>query len=294
MLKSMLSLILAAVLLMIGCDELREAIDEGAVNDPTNFSPIGTLQSQQRFGDYIVRIHRDMVNGNGSLEISKAGRRVYARTGHRFGIGSIYEDEKKESLISIGTDITGDGQPNLVVSEWTGGAHCCCQFYVFEIGEAFRFLGVIDAGHGDGSDFADLDGDANLEFVGCDWTFAYWYTSFADSPAPTIILRYSDGRYRFAMDLMRKPAPSAEALERGAAVIRRDKKEWERFDRPPSYLWGTILDLIYEGNENSAWQFFDLAWPKDVGGKKKFAREFRAQLKRSPYWPEVRQLNPGR
>jgi len=52
-----------------------------------------------------------------------------------------------------------------------------------------------------------------------------------------------------------------------------------------------MLDLIYTGNMNAAWKFFDKAWVKRVKGKDKFLREFREQLKTSPYWSEIEKMN---
>jgi hypothetical protein len=52
-----------------------------------------------------------------------------------------------------------------------------------------------------------------------------------------------------------------------------------------------MLDLIYTGNMDSAWKFFDKAWDKSFNGKKKFLREFREQLQTSPYWFQIRKMN---
>ena len=49
-----------------------------------------------------------------------------------------------------------------------------------------------------------------------------------------------------------------------------------------------MLDLIYTGHDEEAWKFLDDAWPPKVHGKDAFARDFRAQLAKSPYWPAVR------
>ena len=83
-------------------------------------------------------------------------------------------------------------------------------------------MATIDARHGGLAYFRDLDGDKKLEFIGNDFTFAYVYTDFADSPAPTIILRFQDDHYVLAGDLMRKPAPPASEIE---------SRSW-RFARP--------------------------------------------------------------
>jgi hypothetical protein len=74
----------------------------------------------------------------------------------------------------VGTDITGAGKPNAIVSDWSGGAHCCFTLRIFELGKQFKEIAKIEAGHSDGAKFVDLDHDGFYEFEGNDWAFAYW------------------------------------------------------------------------------------------------------------------------
>ena len=138
----------------------------------------------------------------------------------------MYKDDPDAALVKMGMDITGDGQPDLVISEWLGGANCCLIFHIFEIGPTFKKLGTIDAEFGDsGPHFIHPDKDSKntgLAIQIHDWTFANWNTDFADSPAPKVILRFSDNAYRIAPDLMRAPAPQCQrpgsARRRGREV----------------------------------------------------------------------------
>ena len=260
-----------------------------SASDPSSFRPTGTLEREFAFRDYVVKIYRDEETGFGAFEILKIDKRVYAKVGFKFQLGSIYEHEKRTSLIDIGRDITGDRSPNLVISEWTGGAHCFFFFYVFDIGGNFRPVGQITAGHSDKADFQDLDGDSNLEFVTPDWTFAYKWTSLAFSPAPEVILRYGDGGYHFAEDLMRKPSPSGEELESYAHRIQ-EAFDWQK-GRPPITLWKYMLGLIYSGHADLAWRFFEMAWPSGLQGKSESLGEFRQQLFESPFWKDIQKIN---
>ncbi len=252
-----------------------------------SFVPHGTLQGEQSYGDYVVRIYR---NSESSFEILQKGFRVYGAHGHCFYFGSIDDNEKTSSLISIGSDITGDGEPNLVISEWTGGAHCCYLFHVFEIGKCFRYIQTIDAQDAEMADFVNRDDDPALEFILQDWSFAYWKTCFASSPAPRVILKYNGRNYSMACNLMRQKGPSAEKLRQIAEDIK-SYPEWQKQEDPPPELWTVMLDLIYTGNMNQAWIFADLAWPANVKGKEQFLQEFRAKLAESPYWKDVKKLN---
>lgn len=252
------------------------------------FTPKGAPAEEQSFGDYVVRIY-DRDGEESSFEILRKGVRVYAAHGYRFGVGSVYEDDKDDSLIRMGTDITGDGKPNLVVNEWTGGSHSDFIFHIFEIGENFRHIQSINAEHSDLVDFENLDEDPALEFPMNDWTFAYWKTCFAQSPAPLVILKYTGTKYEVADQLMRKPGLSPDELNQMAADIR-EYPDWKE-EQPPVELWRQMLDLIYTGNMNQAWVVCDLAWPKGMAGKDHFLDEFKARLSQSPFWTDIRRLN---
>jgi hypothetical protein len=48
-----------------------------------------------------------------------------------------------------------------------------------------------------------------------------------------------------------------------------------------------MLDLIYTGNEELAWQFLDLVWPPQKQGKALFIRDFKKKLLESEYWKMI-------
>jgi hypothetical protein len=128
-----------------------------AVNPSTSKAGARTysLKTTSLFRDYIVRIYQGTDDEH--LEILKSGRIVREMWAYRLYIGHMYGDEEfakyhkmvSSKLIAMSGDITGRGVPNLVVSEYAGGAHCCLSFHIFEIGKEFREIAVLDAGHGD-------------------------------------------------------------------------------------------------------------------------------------------------
>ena len=256
------------------------------------------LVDEQRFGKYVVRVER---NGN-SFEILQNGRLVFEQKanptswGDSFEVG-LPEDEVQDpdelKSVAMGNDITGDGEPDLIVSEYTGGAHCCFIVHIFEIGDEFRKIATIDGKHGVPS-FEHLDKGPGLQIVMSDWTFAYWHAGFVDSTAPRIVLRYRNGSYQVATDLMRGPAPSLRELGKLAAKVNADwPKSGGKYidydeDINMSELLKAILPLAYTGHADLAWRLVDMAWPSQVRGKDQFLQDFGEQLSRSQYWPDVR------
>lgn len=253
-----------------------------------SFVPNGTLQEELSSGDYVARTYREQT-GDGSFEILWKGVRVHAAHGYCFRIAKGCGEDKTNSLTSIGSDITGDGKPNLVVFEWTGGAHCCYLFHVFEIGKRFRYIQTINAENSDLADFKNVDDDPALEFPTVDWTFAYWKTGFASSPAPAVILKYNGQRYEMACDLMRKAGLPNDELGRMATQIR-ENPAWKQ-GYPPEELWGKMLDLIYAGNMDQSWTLAELSWPAGIKGKEQFLKDFRSKLTESPFWEDIQKLN---
>jgi hypothetical protein len=270
---------------------------------------IVTPHQEETVQPYVARIYFDPRAKDGSdayFEILKSDKRVYlqkaTKKGEKFFIGAMDKDDPDAALVKMGMDITGDGQPDLVISEWLGGANCCLLLHIFEIGLTFKKLGTIDAKFGDsGPHFVHLDKDSKTPGLAIqihDWTFANWNTDFADSPAPKVMLRFSDNAYRMSPDLMRALTPPDSNREASAAAVRNYAPSakggaWPHAEVTPQ-LWSTMLDLIYAGHADEAWKFLDRAWPPKVQGKDVFARDFRAQLAKSPYWPAVMAMNASK
>ena len=258
------------------------------MRDLDRFVPIGECSDVVSSRDYVVRIYHDGRLSEDSFEILKAGQRVYAWRGNRFYLGGFSERNGRHDP-PLRPDLIGNGEPCLVIGEWTGGAHSDYILHIFEIGERFHPLAVINGMHSDPM-LEDRDKDGVPEIVMGDGTFAYWLTCFAYSPMPEVLLRWKDGAYRLAGDLMRKPPPPETELAAWAEGMRTGPGWNEELRIPPPALWGRMLDLIYSGNDAQARRLLRLAWRPALPGLEAFERDFRAQLATSPYWPEIRAL----
>jgi len=192
------------------------------------------------------------------------------------------------SDIAPGTDITGSGIKELLVTEYSGGAHCCTTYYVYAFEPFFRRLAVIDT-QSSGARFEDLDGKPGLEVITADNTFAYWKTYYAASPKPQVILAWDGTAFVPSAALMAAPAPSAADLKAQAARVAASD-QWTADDLDPD-LWRRMLDLLYSGHADLAWSFLDDGWPAARDGKDAFARAFKCELAASPFWDAVAAIN---
>jgi hypothetical protein len=286
-----------AVLLLLGCSSPQLQRHPSTLPKPivVNIPPGAKLQESHKFNDYTIS--RYFIEGqNPVLEIQKAGVRVFTIQESSIFPGSYgFGDNEK---FPTGKNLTGDGKPNLVIRTYSGGAHCCTDVHVLELGEQFRHVARFDARNSEGVVFEDLDKNGILTVSMADWHYLDVIAPMIASPAPRITFRYLDGRYQLAPDLMKQPAPPKEELKRLAQEIRelfnqaqKKPEEAEMIltrwnpEYPVPQLWSKMLDLIYTGNETEALQLFDEAWPETFPGKQKALKKFNALVDGSPFNP---------
>ncbi len=262
---------------------------QGAATCPGDRKPKFT----QNFRDYTVTVfgEQGIATGDDCLQIRQKNMVIWSQS------PSAEIGKFEFTSIPIGTDFTGGGEPDVAVTEWSGGVHCCWTVHLFQIGATFGKIDDIYAGHSDPDyfQFVDVDGDRSLEFVGTDWTFAYWKTSFAYSPTVKIVLKYARGKYRLATDLMRSKEPSTREMQEIALHCKQlYSADKNKFGSWWQIFWSEVLKLVYSGNAKSALQLIDLAWPADgVGPKNQAIDDLRQKLSQSPYYSELTAMNGG-
>ena len=88
------------------------------------------------------------------------------------------------------------GEPDVVLTLYTGGAHCCTLEQVFRFDATHGTYVKTEHDFGDpGDNIKDLDHNGRLEFVTADDAFAFAFTSFAASGLPLQILTFHAGHF---------------------------------------------------------------------------------------------------
>jgi hypothetical protein len=103
--------------------------------------------------------------------------------------GCVYAASGKRDAPLQVVDLDADGEPEVLVDAYTGGAHCCA------LTEILRFNGTAyatsEASWGNiGYELKDLDRDGRPDFVTADDAFSYAFSSYAGSYHPPLVLDY--------------------------------------------------------------------------------------------------------
>ncbi|HKY95156.1 MAG TPA: hypothetical protein VJL84_07605 [Kiloniellales bacterium] len=241
-------------------------------------------------GDYTLRFLEDPEVGFiDTLQVLKGEQLIYEGLFEAF-LAMIEEPPGSEyGVLPLGLDVdaTGDGRPDFVLQSYSGGAHCCYYTLVLEREPELAVLAEFDGANSPAS-LKNADDDLALEVHLRDWTFAYWKTSFDQSPAPEVILDLQDGAYVGSPELMRRPPPAQAALDLEIEAMRATLQQAKE---PTPALWGRMLDYTYSGNAETAFALLDRAWPEGLSGKASFVLQFGAQLSFSPYWDTIAEMN---
>jgi len=217
-----------------------------------------------------------------------------------------------------GTDLDGDGVPDLLILDYSGGAHCCSTVKHIVCSDPPVLTAQISGWHSKPS-YRDLDGDGRYEMIIGDASYAYWNACYAASPKPQVFFRIRHGHYEIAGDLMRNNAPSAVSIEIDVAelqhqlsrynsfVIRRNSQTNDNAEVKltpeeqtdddffigqawredgvciPAPVWDLLLDLIYSGQIDAAVNALDSMWPPGKAHKAEFANDLLTMIRGSWY-----------
>lgn len=200
------------------------------------------------------------------------------------------------ALPPIGVNITGDGIQNLVVGCSSGGSHCCTDITIYSLANSLKVIKEFNCPYCT-FNLVDLDGDGTYELIMTDSIFQSWAIRFGADEGyvnQEVILRYKEGDYHIAPDLMKKfpnkiDPPSLKEI----ANELDDSNEYEPSEPEKGLLELSryMTALIYVGRGNEAFDFCHKVWPQSRKGEKEFIAAFKEQLAQSPYWPGIKELN---
>lgn len=146
------------------------------------------LQEERQINGYAIRLWKnpdDQLGFESILLIEAAGRAPI-----RVDMASAIHD-------LTGSDLNGDGYPDLVVETYSGGAHCCFGTRVFSLRPFEAALILQKPESNAGGAFENLDGDHISEFVTYDDSFAYQYCPYAAGVLVKVVMAYDPGQDKY-------------------------------------------------------------------------------------------------
>lgn len=255
------------------------------------------------FPSYIKAYPYDM--GYGTLTIKKKNKVIYEE---EIGTEPGWLSFRNQDTNPI-EDVTGDGEPDLVIYINAGGAWRFNNFiFIYSLGDEIDIIAHVSEVL---EDLKDMDNKPGLEIIGRD-QFNYGFAT-VDMFSPSFIMRYDGKQYVLAPDLMKKSPLTKEELEGKIVEIKAEiGKPVQYLDQatcaPCSKEVGSemgsfkysdymknnnlaaeqyltnivdeIFDLIYSGRYFQAVQIIDATWPGTKEEKEAFLKDLKRDIRK--------------
>lgn len=187
--------------------------------------------------------------------------------------------------------LLGGGSKQLVIEQYSGGAHCCYSHWIYDLSTGSRLV-YENEKYGTGNSLfpADIDGDGIFEFTESVMAFDYFHLSHASSTFPVAIFAYDQkaGEYRpanrkfsaYALRGIEKDIKEFETLKAQSAT--KDEGYSESYF---SAVLQVTLKYIYAGQQEKGWAFFDREYKTHADiVKDKMGAEIKDELQREPVY----------
>ena len=183
-----------------------------------------------------------------------------------------------------GSDVNGDGKPELIVQGYSGGPHCCYTYRIITLSEGLPLLREIS--NQVPVIFRKLD-DGTTELRTGDGVFDYFLVPHATSVIPDLFFRMQGEQlvdvssehgsdYDKRIEKARSELIPAELDKLKKSTYSQDML----LDQLPTVqkVLTVVLNYLYSGREDLAWQALDEMWPpSDLGRVKKLIVERRSR-----------------
>jgi hypothetical protein len=125
------------------------------------------------------------------LTITRGGHRLYGAAVRNAACGDLCWPDRLRVV-----DAQADGEPDVLLDLYSGGAHCCYVTEVFRYDRAGNGYTMLLQDWGDpGYSLRHIDASKPYEFVSGDDRFAYEFTAYAFSGLPLLVMRLEGGRF---------------------------------------------------------------------------------------------------
>lgn len=166
--------------------------------------------------------------------------------------------------------LLGNKTKQLIVGQFSGGAHCCYSFWIYDLYPNFRLLFESEPypieDYMSEAQFIDIDRNGVFEFEAANNSFAYFRSVFSGSSMPRIIFKYAKQVRKYypanqlfkvrALDGIEEERKEIRELNRKKAAGEFPEREFPAMEYS-FYTLDALLHYIYAGQEKEAWAFYD-------------------------------------
>jgi hypothetical protein len=237
------------------------------------------------YGGYVVTRAIVKREGESRAVISRGGREVV-----RLADGAPRPDATRIGLFPF---LGGGVGKQLVVEQYTGGAHCCTVYRVYELGPELRTLfdgdeyGIDELG--EDMNVVDIDRDGRYEFTLSVMTFDYFMTSHANSVFPTAVFAYDERARRYGIANRKFSAYLLRGVESDVRAIEARGRRLTKEERAAAFhgehfreVMDVLLKYAYAGEPQKGWDFFDSHYL--LADKVEVATEAVSKMEASPLY----------
>jgi subtilisin-like proprotein convertase family protein len=162
-------------------------------------------------------------------------------------------------------DVTGDGEPEVLLDLYTGGAHCCSFTLVFMLRGA-RYTTTEAYWGNTFYRLDDLDGDGRPEFVSTDDRFSYAFGPYAVSARPMQVWHLDEISF---IDVTRDfPGVVARQARSLLRAYERATPERRRFEAR-GLLAAYMADMYLLGRDAEGWRMLERAYARGDLGRRR-------------------------
>src|SRR4029077_15840419 len=166
-----------------------------------------------------------------------------------------------------GTDVNGDGKPDLIVQGYSGAAHCCYTYLVINLTEGMPVVREIR--NQVPVIFKSRD-DGRVELNTGEGVFDYFLVPHANSVIPKLFMRLDgdqlvdlSSEHTADYDHEIEKARSELTPEESDKLKKSTYSQGMLFDQLPTVqkVLTIVLNYLYSGRQDQAWQALDEMWP---------------------------------
>jgi hypothetical protein len=276
---------------------------------------------KKEFNEFEAIVAKPKAGGDQRAAIFAKGKAAWQNNPKETDPGS------KWTIVSIGRDLDGNGQPDVHFSTHTGGANCCTTHQIYQLKPAVKRLAAYSAGSMGGGDFIEIPGRKTPVMISADDSSANAFAPYANSYFPLLVLEVGPkGRLQFAKDLMQSKLPGqpppicaqpttnpwlkercaeygtsrrnsrATEIKTRLANIKTnrasDKLRWEDYfeNGVLASVSAEVNRYMYTGHGGAGYNWLETVWPGQDAVKQKFVTTLRQTQAKSVFAEDLKGL----